>query len=290
MSLFDEVIDSYLEREPSLREEDVFHAHELGDCLRLSYYRRRLPIKHPPETLRLFEAGRYAHEFIRRVLGSQAAAERGIRLLEAERPFTLCFDHFDIRCRPDDFILVSLSPRAAGTVGLQETQGREIPMIVEVKSVRGKKVDFITQPSYPHCTQLHVYLRGKRLQYGTILYVARDSFATKPFTVFYDPYLWSATVQRVSLLHECLTKNQLPPPEAKMTREELRKLFPDLPDGYLQGGSTPLRYMCFLCPLWRLCTANVNPSRRREDGEGTRKPRAGDQDFPYPPPGVSTSS
>jgi hypothetical protein len=239
MTFFDNLIDDYLRHKrgnsASPHPEDVFYCSELGACLRCSWYKRKVAVQHSPQMLRKFAAGDLVHAFMREVF---ANSPEKAKLVSAEEPFTIVVDDFEIRGRADDVILARLFPEQASRLFPSLRGEEEVLVVVEVKSVSGKRVDFITRPSFPHLVQIHPYLRVKRAKLGTILYVARDTLQTKWFTVFYDEALYRQTLERARSLRNYIVTNTLPPAEGRENPE--------------------LRPLCYgTCldwrPLWRAC-------------------------------------
>jgi hypothetical protein len=241
MTFFDEVIDSYLRNKrgnsTSPHPEDVFYCSELGTCLRCSWYKRKIVVQHSPQMLRKFAAGDLVHAFMREVF----ANSEKVKLVSAEEPFTIVVDDFEIRGKADDVILVEVPSEQAGRLFSLRLDQEEVLVVVEVKSVSGKRVDFITRPSFPHLIQIHPYMRVQRAKLGIILYVARDTLQTKWFTVFYDDGLYRRALERARSLRNYIVTATLPPAEGRENPE--------------------LRPLCYgTCldwrPLWRACRHN----------------------------------
>jgi hypothetical protein len=219
---FSDLIDDYLKREEKRFPPDEIHPHEIGSCLRHTYYKRLIPKPVPKDRLRLFKAGDFAHYFIRAVLRSSSRVE----LVGWERPFELDYGDFKIAGRLDDLITVRLA-------------GERLPIVIEVKSVGGRSVDFIREPKLHHVYQIHPYLRAADARLGVIWYVARQTFADKWFSVFYDQRVMDEVIVRARLLHQYLSEGRLPPPEGRNSRS--------------------MRWLCWFCPWWKECQADFNP-------------------------------
>ena len=219
---FSELIDEYLRRERHPRRNDVLYPSELGSCLRQVYYTHLIPVGFPPEKLRMFKSADLAHAFVRDVL----ASSNRVKLLDWEKPFSFIVDDFEISGRLDDLIVVQL-------------EGKEEPVVVEVKSIRGKTVEYIAKPSFPHLMQMQPYLKAARASFGVLWYLARDTYADRWFSVFFDQKLWNAVIDRSRQIHKCLVERTLPPPEARTNKD--------------------LGYLCRFCPYWWDCKNNENP-------------------------------
>jgi len=160
MTFFSGLINRYLARTPSTYPPDTFYPSELGTCPRASWYRRKVAVEHPPELLRKFASATLVHNFVRDMLANSP----GVRLIANEKPFTIVADDFLIKGRMDDVIYAQLSPDRARELN-PSLQG-EVLVVVEVKSVSGRRMDFIRSPSYPHLLQIHPYMRSERASSG----------------------------------------------------------------------------------------------------------------------------
>lgn len=218
-----DLIDEYLGRESRPARIGTYWPSEIGHCTRMNYYKRFIPTKIPSEKLRVFKSADLAHSFAREVL---ASSDR-VRLLTWEKSFSILHDDFEISGRLDDMILVKIA-------------GKDVPIVIEVKSISGKSVGHIRSPSVSHLYQIHPYLRAVRSSVGIVWYIARDTYADRSFSIFYDKEVMSEVLLRVKRLHLRLVNRELPEPEAK-TRKDL------LP--------------CWFCPFWRECRADFNPAK-----------------------------
>jgi len=227
---FSDLIDDYLKMENHPPRIGVYWPSEIGACIRQSYYKRFLPYEMPKEKLRMFKSADLAHGFIRDVLASSDK----VKLLSWEKPFSIICDDFEISGRLDDVIIVKIA-------------GREEPVVVEVKSVSGKSIGHLTAPKIDHVFQVHPYLKatrheGRAASIAVIWYLARDTYADKFFTVFYDQRVMDAAIARIRKLHEHLTSHTLPPPEARNYPHE--------------------SWRCWFCPFEQECNANHNPETK----------------------------
>jgi len=196
-----EWIDLYLRRDTRERRVGVYHPSELPWCMRQLYYRYTLPKPWPREKLRVFKSSDLAHHFIREVLASAP----GVRLLGWEREFSLVYPGFEIRGRMDDLISV-------------QVEGRELPMLVEVKSVGAPhSFEKLDRPKHEHVCQIMPYLRVARAL-GMVWYLQRSTYEDKHFAVSYDPKVMLEVESRASRLHQALVGRRLPPPESRKER------------------------------------------------------------------------
>jgi len=219
-----DLIDDYLRRDEKPLPIDEIHPHEIGLCFRHNYYKRLDPRPTPKNKLRLFKSADFAHAFIRDVLGSTPK----VTLVGSEKPFSMPFDGFKIVGRYDDLITVKLA-------------GKDLPVLIEVKSVSGKTVEHIRHVKPHHLYQIHPYMMANKTPLGVAWYIARDTFADRNFSVFYDQAIMNESVMRAQVLHQHLADNRLPPPEARTSRD--------------------IKFLCWLCPWWRECQREYNPKR-----------------------------
>jgi CRISPR/Cas system-associated exonuclease Cas4 (RecB family) len=227
---FSDLIDDYLRRETRPAKIGTYWPSEIGQCVRQNYYKRFIPREMPKEKLRMFKSADLAHGFIRDVLASSDK----VKLLAWEKPFSIICGDFEIAGRLDDVIVAKIA-------------NREEPIVIEVKSISGKTLDHLTGPKTDHVYQIHPYLKATRFEGRTaslavIWYLARDTYADKFFTVFYDQRVMDGAIARIRELHEHLTGHTLPLPEAKAHPSE------------------PWR--CWFCPYEQECRSNYNPEVR----------------------------
>jgi CRISPR/Cas system-associated exonuclease Cas4 (RecB family) len=229
----DVLIDEYLKRDFKPALVGVYWPSEIPGCIRQNYYKRFIPYALPPEKLRLFKSADLAHLFIRTVLSSSPE----VKFVGAEKPFSLIFGDFEISGRLDDVIIV-------------ESSGE--PLVIEVKSISGGTLEHISEAKMEHVLQVHPYLRatrldGKQARRALLVYIARDTFATKIFEVEYDQRLMDTVIARAAELHRCLKEHVLPAPEAKLNPSE--------------------SWRCGYCPYVRECGSNYNPTLPAAGGQ-----------------------
>ncbi|MBC7219290.1 MAG: PD-(D/E)XK nuclease family protein [Hadesarchaea archaeon] len=227
---FSDLIDDFLKTKNNSPKIGVYWPSEIGACIRQSYYKRFLPHEMPKEKLRMFKSADLVHGFIREVLSSS----NKVKLLSWEKPFSIICDDFEISGRLDDVIIAEIA-------------GREELIVIEVKSISGKSVAHISAPKIDHVYQVHPYLRatryeGRSASIAVIWYIARDTYADRFFTVFYDQRVMDAAIARVKTLHGHLIKHTLPPAEAKNFPHE--------------------SWRCWFCPFERECRADYNPEMK----------------------------
>lgn len=177
---------------------------QIWQCLRKQYLMRVSPIPMPLESLRTLTLGTIIHEFIADILKK----EESIRVM-SEVPIRIPHPtrhDIVISGRADDIIII--------TVG-------KTRYVVEIKTIDDletkRQRNFI--PKIEHKAQLNLYLKAYPGAKGILLYIDRSNFEMEEFEVNFDPELFNDSISRVELLHEYLTKRELPPPEAKNNPE-----------------------------------------------------------------------
>jgi hypothetical protein len=223
---FSDLIDDHLRKESHPAKIGVYWPSEIGACIRMNYYKRFIPREMPKEKLRLFRSGDAVHDFIREVLAKSDKVE----LLDWERSFKIPYDDFVYSGRLDDLILVRIAEE-------------KMPVVVEVKSISGKTIEHIRHPNLPHLFQIHPYMYEIGARLGVIWYIARDTFADRPFPIFYDESIMTEAFIRTKRLHLRLLEHVLPEPEARTNRD----LFPCR------------TWRGWMCPYWRECRDDYNP-------------------------------
>jgi len=223
---FSDLIDDYLRRKTHPARIGTYWPSEIGNCIRWNYYKRFIEKETPSDKLRMFKSADLTHGFIRDVL----ASSNKVRLLAWEKPFSIIVDDFEISGRLDDVIVVKIADRVE-------------PIVVEVKSVSGKSIDHVTAPKMDHVYQIHPYLKATRHEghaasVAVLWYLARDTYADKFFTVFYDQRVMDEAIARIRTLHNHLTSHTLPPIEFS---DQFRS------------------WRCWFCPYWQECRDNFNP-------------------------------
>ncbi len=214
---FNELIERYLEREIEEKKIGKYYPSEIGKCLRNLYYSYKYPMKVGPRLLKIFELGNIMHDFIVKVLQSDKNPE--VELIGAEVPIKLDMGDFVISGRIDDLIVL-------------KSNGEKV--LVEVKSCRD--IRKVASPQNAHLIQLQFYMHVTGIKQGILLYVDKGTLETKSFNVSYDPYWSELIIERFKILHESLTKDILPKPEAKLIPE--------------------LSWMCDFCEYREKCEKN----------------------------------
>jgi CRISPR-associated exonuclease Cas4 len=214
---FNEMIERYLYREVSQKKIGRYYPSEIGRCLRNLFYSYKYPLEIKPRLLKIFEIGNILHDFVVRVLKSDKNPE--VELIKYEFPIEIDMKDFVISGRVDDLILL-------------KTDNRKV--LVEVKSCRD--VRSVEKPQNHHVIQLQFYMHATGIKNGLLLYIDKNTLESKVFPVEYDEVWSNLIVERFRILHECLTKNTLPKPEAKMIEE--------------------LKWMCMFCEYKEKCEKN----------------------------------
>ena len=187
-----ELIDQFYlerEREKEERERVRFYVSESGKCPRAIFFRfKRAPKKElEAERLRVFEFGNHIQQIVLRPLFSKGI----VRTTEVPIP-------------PQEII----SGRA--DIVISDEQGQ--PLLVEVKSISGKKVDFkkMEKPMPEHYEQLQLYLHYFKIPKGIILYVNKDTLELKEFIFDYDKNLVNLLMARFEELKSKIESNIVP--------------------------------------------------------------------------------
>lgn len=193
---FDEMIDNYLRRPASQKQEGRYYPSQIGSCMRKTWYSYKFPTETKPETSKIFEVGNMMHDFIVKVLKSDKNSQ--IELLKSEFPFVQEIDDFIISGRIDDLILV-------------KKENKKI--LVEVKS--SSSVDFVKEPSEGYVMQLQLYLHFFGVDDGLILYLDKRNMKCKSFEIKYDVDFAISVIKRFASLHNYIIRNETPEPEAR---------------------------------------------------------------------------
>jgi CRISPR-associated exonuclease Cas4 len=137
------------------------------------------------------------HDFVVRVLRSEKNNQ--ISLLESELPFQLKMKDFIISGRIDDLILIKADNKK---------------VLIEVKSVGD--IDRVDEEKFNHRMQLQLYMMALKIYDGVILYVDKKNLKSKVFTIPYSEEESLRALERFHILHDSLTTETVPPPEAKL--------------------------------------------------------------------------
>ena len=196
---FNALIEKHLKVKFKPKKAGRYYPSEIGSCIRKIWYSYMFPKETDAELMKIFKAGTMIHDFVAEVLGSERTPE--VKLLKTEVPFSMDFGDFTVSGRVDDILLLSVNNKK---------------LLVEVKSVR-----FVdrAEPTRPHIMQLQMYMHALGIHSGFILYIERNSLHSKTFRVDYDPGIIGDIIQRFQMLHESLTSNRLPAPEARENPE-----------------------------------------------------------------------
>ncbi|MBW2671955.1 MAG: hypothetical protein JRD89_00900 [Deltaproteobacteria bacterium] len=195
---FGRLAEEYVKREPRERKPHSYYASEIPWCLRKVYYSHTARREFPIDKLLLFKAGDQAHWFVRSVLkwaGLLVDAERSISIVDPETDV-------EIRGRLDDVLVMETGEGQA---------------VVEVKSVARYGLKYISGPKDPHVMQITPYVRVVSARLGYLVYLERDSYASKTFRVDYDPAVLKAALARAVEVDRCIERGEPPVAEARAT-------------------------------------------------------------------------
>jgi CRISPR-associated exonuclease Cas4 len=194
---FNKLVDNHIKREHKPKGIGRYYPSEIGSCLRKVWYSYKFPQEVEPDLLKVFEVGNIMHDFVARVLKDKR--NDGIELLEAELPFQLQMKNFIISGRIDDLILIK-----AG----------DTKVLVEVKST--SNISKQTEPKAQHRLQLQLYMMAMKIYDGVLLYIDKRNLQSKVFTIPYDEAEAVLALERFHMLHDALSDDSIPNPEAKM--------------------------------------------------------------------------
>jgi CRISPR/Cas system-associated exonuclease Cas4 (RecB family) len=211
---FDDVIDRYVAKELKPKIIGRYYPSEVGQCMRKSWYSYKSPKAADASMLKIFEAGNRVHEFVVDVLKSEKTPE--VELLESELPVTVEVGDVLISGRIDNLIKLTVENKV---------------VLVEVKSTGW--LSTIAEPKDAHVMQLQIYLHALDISEGMLLYVEKNTFKTKMFSLNYDKEMMDRIVQRFKKLHSHLVNNKLPDPEARLVAD--------------------MKWMCKSCPYNQEC-------------------------------------
>lgn len=197
---FDDLIDEHLKRGKSNKKIGRYWPSEVGGCLRKTWFSYKKPKETSLDSLRHFELGNMVHDFIAEVLRSEDNSD--VELLKSELPCQLKRDDYTISGRIDDVILI-------------QSEGKT--WIVEVKSTKNLK--YCDEPKKKHMMQLTFYMHATGIHNGAILYLQKDNLKTKTFEVEYNRERVQEILERFDRLHQTLTEDKIPEPEAKQNED-----------------------------------------------------------------------
>ncbi len=195
---FDKLISDYLKRDRKPKTIGRYYPSECGSCLRKAYYSYLIPTDIDDDLLKIFHVGDLLHTFIKDVFSSDKS-KAVVELVDAEKPFTIEQEGYLIAGRIDDLLLL-------------KTNGEQV--LVEVKSTA--YLSSSPEPSLSHILQLQLYLHATNIPKGILLYLEKNTLKTQHFTIPYDVALVQKALHRFKLLHNSLTTNTIPDPEARL--------------------------------------------------------------------------
>lgn len=121
------------------------------------------------------------------------------KLIETERSVSMIDtsqdNEFSLRGRLDDVICLGKDGEL---------------VVIEGKSTKSLK--YLSKPNESHREQLNLYLRLFGAKLGLIVYMEKNTFQIKTFTIGYDHPLFLKTIARAKKLQEHLKNNTIPLP------------------------------------------------------------------------------
>lgn len=196
---FDELIDNYLAREIKPKIIGRYYPSEIGNCMRKVWYSYKIPKETEKELRRVFWIGEMIHNFVVDVIKSDK--NPSVELHAAEFPFAVPVDDFVISGRVDDIVLLKVDNKK---------------ILVEVKSTGD--ISYVTEPKEGHVIQLLLYMQALGIFDGFVLYIEKNTLATKSFPVIYETKLIDLALNRFRTLHRHLLTHALPDPEARIVK------------------------------------------------------------------------
>ena len=112
---------------------------------------------------------------------------------------------------------------------LLEIKGRQF--VADIKTIKDYAIRY--QPSIHHVQQLSIYQRALGNIDGLLIYIGRNNFLVKVFYFPFDADTYSYMEERAEYLHSFIRSFEIPPPEAKESKEE--------------------KWQCSFCPYKSLC-------------------------------------
>lgn len=197
---FNNLIDSYLEREKKQKKIGRYYPSEIGGCLRKVWYSYTKQKETEKEFLKIFEVGNLLHDFIVDVFRSEKTPE--VELVSTELPFEIEGEGYTISGRIDDIIIIKVSNKK---------------VLVEVKST--KSVQYNKEPSRQHVMQLQLYLLATGIKEGIILYLEKNTLESKWYSIEFDENVAKKVLGRFKELNEKLTQEKIPGPEARIKKD-----------------------------------------------------------------------
>ena len=209
---FNILIDNYLSKKFKPKPIGRYYPSGIGDCLRKQWFSYKFPQEHDKELIKIFATGNMFHDFITDVLKSEK--NNHIKLIDSELPLIIKRNNFIISGRIDNLVLLKVDNKK---------------ILVEVKSCKSLPQD----PKPENIMQLQFYMYATRVWDGALVYVQKDNLQTKTFHIRCKKETAYRIMQRFEDLHNFLTKNQIPKPEAKLKPK--------------------MKFMCTYCPYKEKC-------------------------------------
>jgi len=213
---FNLLIDKYLHRNASQKKIGRYYPSEIGSCMRKVWYSYKHPKELGANVRKVFHMGNLVHDFVVEVLKSSKNPE--VELLQTEMPIVIDKKKYILSGRVDNILLVKKSDEK---------------VLVEVKST--KMLDMVKEPHTSHIMQLQLYLHATEIKKGLLLYVEKSTLESREFVVEYDDDVLQDVMSRFDLLHDHITKDEIPKPEAKESEK--------------------MKWMCNYCEYKDMCDA-----------------------------------
>lgn len=190
------IVDDVLDKEMRERKIGHYYVSEIPYCLRLLWYRYKIPKKIDAKTLRVFERGNILHGWLNEVLSKHES----VKILgnESRLIIPLAAGIF-LRGRLDDFVII-------------EDSMEKHKFVLEIKTTAN--INYQNGISPHHLMQITPYLMIEECM-GKVVYIDAKYLEIKEFETEFKWEIWEKVKNRTLELHEFLNKDKLPNPEAK---------------------------------------------------------------------------
>ena len=163
--------------------DNEFFAGSSGGCSRALYFSKKEEYNPPKDLLKIFCIGNIIHDFIQKQIIPHG---------KSEIPMNIEVDGIKIRGRLDSLV-------------------RDV--IYEIKTI--KSLDYVLdKPKEEHIRQLNIYLKGKLLQNGILLYVEKNTLKTVEHIVVFDQKLFDDSLKQFKTVYNAILQN-IPPERIK---------------------------------------------------------------------------
>ena len=234
----DEILveESKIESDRHVRIPGTFYASELPYCLRRNFLSMKSPKEPSSSLLRIFKMGSLMHDWLSKVINkaSSKPSRPDMVLVKEEFPLLL-FDrqtNTTISGRIDSFII---------------DQGMKYPY--EFKSCAG----FGQLPKPHHVLQIMPYIQGTKAKAGYLIYMKKNDLELRVCRVDFSQSIMDEIWKRAETLQSALDANELPEPEALLTKER--------------------KWECDYCPFRNECELSQQESEGSEDESDLPKDR-----------------